>query len=192
MKAVIFSSETDLAYAKKCQKYLRKELGVEAIIERRLPSGDGGHGLMGASIARDMCMGMIAAADHDDEVVARIDSDTVLLPLGYEWLSSATDRARGYVRGVSHLTCMSFAATKAHLQTAMGLLLTAKGNGCSGCLICHALLRTVGIERTRGMWVTDNNGKAESPPEDAHLITLPERALDSVRREQMEAIWAGR
>ena len=191
MKAIIFSSEIDLPYARLCREYLSNEFQIQTVIESGLPKDRSTYGLLGADTAREMCKSMINAVTDVGEIVARVDADSKLLPLGISWLSSATYHAHGYSVGFRRNICSSFSATKGHLIKAMELLKTARGNGCSGCLICHALLRTgPGMVRTNGLWPTDSNGELEDIPVDAHFITLPQRSLDSHRVKQMNALWS--
>jgi hypothetical protein len=192
MKAIIFSSAADAQAAALCRDYLSKKFGIAATINSTVPSQPRLPGLMGAETAREMCDAMISLAEGDEGVIARIDADTVFLRTGIEWLESAIPgSARSYFTGVRRTTCVSFSATRSHLAAARVLLGTAKGDGCSGCLICHALSRVGAMERARGIVVADD-GNFRDPPADAHMVTLPSRALDSVRAEQLRVLWAGR
>lgn len=193
MKVVIFSSELDLPYARECRKHLADKFSINARIEAGLPSDPKLLGLMGDGTAREMCRAMIAACENENDVVAKIDADTKLFQLGADWLSLAdtANGARGYFVGLPRAICLTFAASRKHLEETYTLLKKTKGNGCAGCLICQALKRTgAGISISRGVWNTGQDGLSENTPQDTHLLTLPTRSLDSIRQKQMEHFWA--
>lgn len=190
MKAVIFTSERELPWARVSRDCLAEQFEVESLIVSSLPEDKNINGLVGDKTARAMCRELIDFADTDDDVMVRIDVDTKLSREGVKWLQKAENGvARGYlIRGRSR-ACNPFSATRRQLIKAQDLLQRTHGNGCSGCYICLALKRTGGFLTTPGFWVTPESGQMIDAPHDAHLATLPHQQLFSVRSAQLDRFW---
>ena len=194
MRTVIFSTGPDIEAAHACRVHLGT-LGVDAVVA--LDASSGGHLNAGEVLAAsdgpwmgdEGAVGMAETllAQAGGGPVARIDADTVFSADGIEWLAGAAGRtSRGYQIGYGNW-CGAFSTTAEMLRRVLPTLRTARGNGCSGCVISFLLRKHGRFERASGVAHRWQEGRTIEPG--CHLLTMPGGMPPLERAEALRRLW---
>jgi len=201
MKAFIFSSGADEDVARLCAKRLRQQ-GAETLIvfdENDPPfviescditsSFERNGRLFGAECSTGMASVM---SDHygGNEVLAKIDADTVLSNEGFDWLAAASVKAHGFSLGLRSKWCGIWAAPATVFPVIVKRLPIA--TNCTGCPeshLFHSFFKAhCGIARMSESKVQIwRSGRPVNP--EAMVVTLPSGLPKETRKlEAMELL----
>ncbi len=204
MKAYIFTSPADRWAAHLC-RFNAESLGMEAtvVVDRDVETVPGeivsqlprihahrNARLYGEQAAVAMMDTYIRHA-HPDEIVVRLEADTLLLPRRVDWLVQARDtgKAHGY-RLNGRKWCGVWAVNASALPATRAVLETVKPcHKCGGCLISSAFKATCGIRRAlpdaSQVW-----RPGDTVPPERHFLTLGPCLPRPVRDAHLTALYA--